>query len=121
LCIVIWPEASNAQNNIAAVSAGGRRVCVDVAGIDGSQQAGCNEYVFPQIARAICLGEPSDQDRETIAAGIAGIAPKGSLGDMIAVQMLAYHDVAVDCYRDALNSNFTSSLRREHLNQASKL
>ncbi len=40
---------------------------------------------------------------------------------MIAAYMIAYHDAATDYDRLALKSNVTSSLRREHLNQAGKL
>src|SRR5262249_43169999 len=61
-----------------------------------------------------------DRDREIIAAGIAGIAPKDPLEDMIAAQMLACHDAAMDCYASALN-NAKFGLRREHLTQAGKL
>jgi hypothetical protein len=80
-----------------------------------------DDYVFGQTARAICLGQPSDRDRETIAAGIAKIAPRDPLEDMIAAQMLACHDAAMDCYASALNNAKSLGLRREHLTQAGKL
>jgi hypothetical protein len=80
-----------------------------------------DDYVFEQTARAICLGQPSDRDRETIAAVTAKIAPKDPLEDMIAAQMLACHDAAMDCYASALNDAKSLGLRREHLTQAGKL
>src|SRR5262245_1917527 len=40
---------------------------------------------------------------------------------MIAAQMLACHDAAMDCYASALNNAKSPGLRREHLTQAGKL
>jgi hypothetical protein len=82
-------------------------------------------YISGQTARAIwpCQPgkEPSDQQRGIIDAGIAGIEPKDSLEDMIAAQMLACHDAAMECYRLALNDAAHSSLRREYLTHGGKL
>jgi hypothetical protein len=58
-----------------------------------------------------------------IAAGIGGIKPKDALEEMIAAQMLACHDAAMDSYRFALDSyqrNYPR-LYSDYLNQAGKL
>jgi hypothetical protein len=47
-----------------------------------------------------------------------GIAPRD---EMIAAQMLACHDTAMGCFRDALNSKRHGRLWHEYLEQAGKL
>jgi hypothetical protein len=83
-----------------------------------------DDYVSGQTARALWPyqpgKEPSDQQRHVITTGIAGIAPTDSLEDMLAAQMLACHDTAMDCYERAQGDG-PSRVRREHLNQAGKL
>jgi hypothetical protein len=89
-----------------------------------SQSGNWNAYIAGQTFRALWPNqpgkEPPDWARGAITAGIAGIAPKDSLEDMIAAQMLACHNVSMYCYAIALNSN-TTGLRHEHMNQAGKL
>jgi hypothetical protein len=102
-----------------------RRTAADEKGA-GAQPDNWEDYVFGQTARALWPyqpgKEPSDQQRGVITAGIAGIAPKDSLEDMLAAQMLACHDAAMFCYQLALNgTKLHSSWQREHLNQAGKL
>jgi hypothetical protein len=46
----------------------------------------------------------SDQHRAIIIGGLDGIGPNGALEDMIAAQMLACHDAAMECYAVAMTS-----------------
>jgi hypothetical protein len=50
-----------------------------------------------------------------------GIAPKDELEGMMAAQLLAAHNAAMECYRRAMYSEQTFEGRRENLNQANKL
>jgi hypothetical protein len=50
-----------------------------------------------------------------------GIAPKDELEGMIAAQLLAAHNAAMECYRRAMLSEQTFEGRRENLSQANKL
>jgi hypothetical protein len=59
--------------------------------------------------------------RSIVAAGVNGIAPRDEMEGMIAAQMLACHDTAMGCFRDALNSKLHGRLWHEYLEQAGKL
>src|SRR5690242_17550208 len=48
-----------------------------------------------------------------------GIQPTGELEGMIAAQLIACHNAAMECYRRAMNSQLPA--RDYHLNQANKL
>jgi hypothetical protein len=53
------------------------------------------------------------------AAALVGIQPKGELEGMLAAQLIACHNAAMECYRRAMNSQLP--VRDYHLNQANKL
>ena len=50
-----------------------------------------------------------------------GIAPKDEIEGMIAAQLLAGHNAAMECYRRAMIESKSFEGRRENLNQANKL
>ncbi len=54
-------------------------------------------------------------------AALIGIGPKDELEGMIASQLLAAHNAAMECYRRAMIGEQTFEGRRENLNQANKL
>jgi hypothetical protein len=54
-------------------------------------------------------------------AGLIGIGPKDELEGMIAAQLLAAHNAAMECYRRAMIGEQTFEGRRENLSQANKL
>ena len=60
------------------------------------------------------------QYRATVAA-LVGISPKDELEGMLAAQMIAAHNAAMECYRRAMLGEQTFEGRKENLNQASKL
>jgi hypothetical protein len=80
------------------------------------ETADWGEYVFGQIARAFLPVQLSTEQasnlRTVIATGMAGIAPKDALKEMIAAQMLACHDAAMDCYRLTMKSFEESTSNR---------
>ncbi|WP_422001185.1 hypothetical protein [Roseovarius mucosus] len=68
----------------------------------------------------------SDQtalDRQVGAtiAGLDGIAPRDELEGMMAAQLIAAHNAAMECYRRAMADKQTFEGRKENLNQANKL
>ena len=56
----------------------------------------------------------------TVAA-LIGIAPKDELEGMMAAQLIAAHNAAMECYRRAMIGEQTFEGRRENLAQANKL
>jgi len=52
---------------------------------------------------------------------LAGIAPKDEIEAMIAAQMLACHNAAMECYRRAMIGEQSFEGRSENLTQANKL
>jgi hypothetical protein len=53
--------------------------------------------------------------------GLIGIGPKDELEGMMAAQLIAAHNAAMECYRRAMIGEQTFEGRRESLNQANKL
>jgi hypothetical protein len=60
------------------------------------------------------------RQQDMIAAGIAGIAPKDALEEMVAAQMLAVHDAAMECFKYASDDDLSQG-SQNYLNQAGKL
>src|SRR5207253_4726232 len=56
----------------------------------------------------------------TVSA-LAGIGPKDEMEGMIAAQLIAAHNAAMECYRRAMLGEQTFEGRRENLSQANKL
>jgi hypothetical protein len=61
-----------------------------------------------------------NQLNATVAA-LDGIGPKDELEGMMAAQLIAAHNAAMECYRRAMIDGQTFEGRRENLNQANKL
>jgi hypothetical protein len=71
-------------------------------------------------------GNNSDADRthklqSASLSFLAGVEPKDELEGMLAAQLLASHNAAMECYRRAMISEQTFEGRKENLNQANKL
>jgi hypothetical protein len=60
------------------------------------------------------------QYKATVAA-LIGIGPKDEMEGMIAAQMLASHNAAMECYRRAMGDEVSFEGRQANLNQANKL
>jgi hypothetical protein len=62
-----------------------------------------------------------DRQYSATVAGLAGIGPRDELEGMIAAQLIAAHNAAMECYRRAMLAEQTFEGRRENLLQANKL
>jgi hypothetical protein len=93
--------------------------------IGGSQSDHWNNVLINQTAKTLWV-KYSDKDireqqyKATVAA-LIGIGPKDEIEGMIAAQMLASHNAAMECYRRAMIGEQTFEGRRENLSQANKL
>ena len=66
---------------------------------------------------------PEEREKQLSAtvAALIGIAPKDELEAMMAAQLVAAHNAAMECYRRAMIGEQTFEGRRENLAQANKL
>ena len=65
--------------------------------------------------------ETRDQQYDATLFALIGIGPRDELEGMIAAQLLAAHNAAMECYRRAMLFEQTFEGRRENLSQANKL
>src|SRR5262249_18297096 len=65
--------------------------------------------------------EARDRQYEATIAALIGIGPKDELEGMMAAQLIAAHNAAMECYRRAMIGEQTLERRRENLGQANKL
>jgi len=91
----------------------------------GSQSDHWNNTLASQAVQALWLKNSSTEERDkqlsaTVAA-LIGIAPKDELEGMMAAQLVAAHNAAMECYRRAMIGEQTFEGRRENLAQANKL
>jgi hypothetical protein len=64
---------------------------------------------------------PLDKQYSATVAALVGIGPKDELEGMMAAQLIAAHNAAMDCYRRAMIGEQTFEGRSENLAQANKL
>ena len=93
--------------------------------IGGSQSDHWNNTLANQAVQALWLKNSNQEERDkqlsaTVAA-LVGIAPKDELEGMMAAQLIAAHNAAMECYRRAMHSEQSFEGRRENLAQANKL
>jgi len=93
--------------------------------LGGSQSDHWNNTLAMQAIGGLWLkhsGE-DEQNRQLAAtvAALSGIAPRDELEGMMAAQLIAAHNAAMECYRRAMIGEQTFEGRRENLNQANKL
>jgi hypothetical protein len=93
--------------------------------IGGSQSDHWNHVLANQTVSSLWLAHSNDQTRDrqlkAVIAGLGGIGPKNELEGMIAGQLIAAHNAAMECYRRAMIAEQSFEGRRESLNQANKL
>ena len=93
--------------------------------IGGSRSDHWNNVLINQAARTLWIKhsdeETHDQQCSATVAALIGIGPKDELEGMIAAQLLAAHNAAMECYRRAMLGEQTFEGRRENLGQANKL
>jgi hypothetical protein len=93
--------------------------------LGGSQSDHWNNILANQAMQSLWVKNSSREDRDkqlsaTLAA-LAGIGPKDELEGMMAAQLIAAHNAAMECYRRAMIGEQTFEGRRENLAQANKL
>ncbi|MCY4355084.1 MAG: hypothetical protein OXC09_09940 [Truepera sp.] len=93
--------------------------------IGGSNSDDWNNTLAQQalLAQWTLHSDETTQDRQNSAtvAALVGIRPKDELEGMMAAQLTAAHNAAMECYRRAMISGQDLEARRENLNQANKL
>jgi hypothetical protein len=93
--------------------------------IGGSESDHWNNLLANQAVQALWLKnsdtETRDRQMSATVAALVGIGPKDELEGMIAAQLLAAHNAAMECYRRAMIREQTFEGRRENLAQANKL
>jgi hypothetical protein len=62
-----------------------------------------------------------DKQHSATVAALVGIGPKDEIEGMMAAQLVAAHNAAMECYRRAMIGEQTFEGRRENLSQANKL
>src|SRR5262245_15205756 len=79
--------------------------------IGGSRSNVWNSVLANQTLQTVWLknssGEERDQQREAAVRGLIGIAPADELEGMMAAQLIAAHNAAMECYRRAMHSEQT--------------
>ncbi len=93
--------------------------------IGGSRSDKWNNVLANQALQALWLKNSDAEERNkqigaTIDA-LIGIAPNDELEGMMAAQLVAAHNAAMECYRRAMIGEQTFEGRRENLAQANKL
>ena len=93
--------------------------------IGGSQSDHWNNTLTNQAVQSLWMKNSSPEERDkqlsaTVAA-LMGIGPKDELEGMMAAQLVAAHNAAMECYRRAMIGEQSFEGRRENLAQANKL
>ena len=93
--------------------------------IGGSQSDLWNNTLTNQVLQTLWRDYSSEEEltkhySATVAA-LVGINPQDELEGMMAAQLVACHNAAMECYRRAMISDQSFEGRRENLNQANKL
>jgi hypothetical protein len=93
--------------------------------IGGSQSDQWNNLLANQAMATLWTKNSSSEHREkqlnSTVAALIGIAPKDELEGMMAAQLIAAHNAAMECFRRAMIGEQTFEGRRENLSQANKL
>jgi len=93
--------------------------------VGGSRSDHWNNILANQTAQALWLelsdAETRDKQFNATVAALVGIGPKDELEGMMAAQLIAAHNCAMECYRRAMISEQTFEGHRENLTQANKL
>jgi hypothetical protein len=89
----------------------------------GSRSDDWNDVIACQTANALRLKDPETREKQVRAAlaGLSGIGPKDELEGMMAAQLVAAHNAAMECYRRAMIDGQNPEARRENLAHAGKL
>jgi hypothetical protein len=117
------PAKANAPATVVANDPEDQKGALKIIG--GSQSDDWNNMLANQTMRALWIhnSDAKTYDRQVSAtvAALVGIGPRDELEGMMAAQLIAAHNAAMECYRRAMLGEQTFEGRRENLNQANKL
>ena len=92
--------------------------------VGGSSSDSFNMEIANQATQVLWVknSSPEQRDKQLSATidALIGIAPKDELEGMIAGQLIASHNAAMECYRRAMIGEQSFEGRRENLTQANK-
>jgi hypothetical protein len=94
--------------------------------VGGSESDEWNTFLVNQVIQTLWVfPNASDDNKEhrkrAAIDGLIGICPRDECEGMIAAQLIACHNAAMECYRRAMLTEQTFEGRQENLNQANKL
>ena len=93
--------------------------------IGGSQSDDWNSVLGNQVLQTLWVKhsnkETCQEQYKAAVAGLMGIGPRDELEGVIAAQLLAAHNAAMECYRRAMLGEQSVEGRRENLNHVNKL
>jgi hypothetical protein len=93
--------------------------------VGGSQSDNWNNVLANQAVQTLWLKnfhkEARDRQYSATIAALLGIGLRDELEGMLAAQLLASHNAAMECYRRAMITDQTFEGHRENLSQANKL
>ncbi len=119
-----WQALFDTRAGIAEFNGGLSRAKAEAQAFAGCATEWLNRHPV-RSAPGRCLGcgggDHAHRQYSATVAGLIGIGPKDELEGMIAAQMLAAHNAAMECYRRAMLKDQPFEGYRENLNQANKL
>jgi hypothetical protein len=93
--------------------------------VGGSKSDEWNGALLNQCANALGISHSAQEQRDHLCKaailGLVRINPKDEVEGMIAAQLIAGHNAAMECYRRAILPTQSFEGRRENLTQANKL
>jgi hypothetical protein len=93
--------------------------------LGGSMNDDFNNVLTNQVGNSLWLAHSDSTGRDKLLqaamAAMVGLGPRDEIEGMLAAQMVAVHNAAMDCYRRAMISEQTFQGRSENLKYAAKL
>jgi hypothetical protein len=116
-------DMKKATTTMRAIDPAGQKG--ELKSIGGSNSDNWNNLLANQVVNSLWTkhsdeGQKNRQFEGTIS-GLIGIDPRDELEGMMAAQLIAAHNAAMECYRRAMLPEQTFQGRSEALNQANKL
>jgi len=97
----------------------------ELKSIGGSRSDDWNNIIANQTVHTLWVEHLAKETRDlqfgAAVQALIGIGPKDEIEGMLAAQLIAAHNAALECYRRAMIGDQTFQGRNENLNQANKL
>lgn len=113
-------------NPAPAREANGKAIEIDGKRFSGSDATAFQKELCDQVTAALWVPKYKTQDEKEQAAlaalrAMENIAPRSELEGMLAAQMIATHNAAMECLRRSMNEGQTFEGRDSNLKHAAKL